>query len=426
MDFNTHLTNNFSHEVAKKIIESLAMPRTYALLLNTNKLTPQQFLKQFPEVIAHPITKNGYLFDRDKYEFGKHYLHDLGAYYLQEPSAMSVVSLLGIEQGDLILDLCAAPGGKTVQASLLLGESGIIIANDISHSRALVLSQNIERMGLGNIIVTNNDFSIIYQSFENTFDRIILDAPCSGSGMFRKSDKMMNDWSINKVLSCQKEQQSLLQIAYKMLKPGGALAYITCSFSKEENEDVVESLLTSSNAFLVPLTYSGLYSSLHLKDTNYFLPFSFHGEGHFLALIKKPGFHSAMIYGKNSNKNIRHELPVKYGLEKRNNLEINGTLYSLHYSFNYKDLNVLRYGVRCFDDVAKNSKPHHHLARFLSSEKSIALNYEEFTQYLAGEVIKRESPNGYHVVCFNQINVGWVKASNGALKNLLPKGLRRR
>ncbi len=426
MDFYKHLTNNFTNEVASEIIKSLALPRTHALLLNTNKLTHQQFLEQFPEVIPHPITKSGYLFDCDKYEFGKHYLHDLGVYYLQEPSAMSVVSLLGINQGDLILDLCAAPGGKTMQASLLLGDSGIIIANDISHSRALVLSQNIERMGLGNIIVTNNDFSSIFQSFENTFDRIILDAPCSGSGMFRKNDKMVDDWSFNKVLSCQKEQQSLLRIAYKMLKPGGTLAYITCSFSKEENEDVIEGLLASSDAFLEPLTYSGLYNSPHLKNANYFLPSRFHGEGHFLAMIKKPGLHTLTIYGKNVNKNNRYELLKKHSLEKRNNLEINGTLYSLPYSFNYKNLNVLRYGVRCYDDVAKNNKPHHHLARFLSSEESLALNYNEFTQYLAGEVIKHESTNGYHIVSFNQINVGWTKASNGTLKNLLPKGLRRR
>ena len=220
MDFWTHLATNFPPETAAQIRRSLSDERTRGLLINTNKISVREFYSRFPDLTAHPFVSNGFLYDQKTYDFGKLFWHDLGAYYLQEPSAMSVVSFLDIKAGDSLLDLCAAPGGKTMQASLLLGEGGIILANDISHSRALILSSNVERLGLGNVVVTNNDFQTIYQSYLATFDKIILDAPCSGSGMFRKDEKMLKDWSYNKVMACQKKQIELLHIAYLMLKPG--------------------------------------------------------------------------------------------------------------------------------------------------------------------------------------------------------------
>ena len=147
-----------------------------------------------------------------------------------------------------VLDLCAAPGGKTVQASMALNKTGLLISNDLSHQRAGLILQNVERLGLGNIVITNNDFSLIYKDYQEHFDKIILDAPCSGSGMFRKQREMEDDWSYQKVLKFAEIQKELIRIAYFMLKPGGKLIYSTCSFSKEEDEDVVEELLNNSDA----------------------------------------------------------------------------------------------------------------------------------------------------------------------------------
>ncbi|HOC81268.1 MAG TPA: SAM-dependent methyltransferase, partial [Bacilli bacterium] len=161
MDFQTNLYANFPRDVADKILASLDEKRTHGLLLNTNKIGIREFYSRFPRITSHPFVNNGFLYNREEYDFGKLFYQDLGVYYLQEPSAMSIVSFLDIKPGEIVLDMCAAPGGKALQASLRTGEKGLVLANDISHSRALVLSSNVERLGLGNIVVTNNDFSSV-------------------------------------------------------------------------------------------------------------------------------------------------------------------------------------------------------------------------------------------------------------------------
>ncbi|MDY0345075.1 MAG: hypothetical protein WCX85_00955 [Bacilli bacterium] len=427
MDFHTHLKNNFPSELADNIIAAMDEDRTRALLLNTSKVNPREFNSRFPEITPHPLTENGFLYNRNTYDFGKMCWHDLGAYYIQEPSAMSVVSFLDIKPGELVLDMCAAPGGKTMQVSLLLQQSGIIIANDISHARALVLSSNVERLGLGNVVVINNDLTKIYESFLETFDKIILDAPCSGSGMFRKDDRMLKDWSYNKVIACQKTQTQLVHLAYLMLKPGGTIAYSTCSFSKEENEDVIASLLANSDAYLSPIAINTeLYQSRYLEESVYFLPSLFVGEGHFLALIKKPGQKEASTFMIKSYRGRHLDLLKQYGLENRYNLEMNNSLYSLSQPFAINKLNVIRFGVRTFDEINKHPKPNHHLAIFLNNFQSIELNETSFKKYQAGEVLLDYRSPGYHIVSYQGINVGFVHSVNGTLKNLYPKGLRRR
>ncbi len=427
MDFPTHLERNFPRDVTEKIIASLNEKRTFGLLLNTNKIKIQEFCSRFPDLSLHPFVRNGFLYNRKQYDFGKLFDHGLGAYYLQEPSAMSVVSFLNIEPGETILDMCAAPGGKAVQASLLTGEQGIVLANDISHARSLILSNNVERLGLGNVIVINNDFSNIYSYYLETFDKIILDAPCSGSGMFRKDDKMIADWSYNKVMACQKSQVSLLYLAYLMLKPGGMIAYSTCSFSKEENEDVVAHLLAESDACLMPITVErGLYSSRHLDGPVYFLPPYFAGEGHFLAIIKKPGMLRKSVVKSMLYRGKHLDLLKQFGLEGRHNLELKNSLYSLSKAFDVAKTNVIRYGVRCFDEIDKHPKPNHHLATYSNSAQSLALDEESLKRYLAGEMLNYRTEPGYHIVAYHGLNAGFVHSVNGVLKNLYPKGLRRR
>ena len=199
MDFQTHLKKYLSDEQIAKLLDSLNGFDKHALLLNTDKMSEEALLKLYPSLEKHPIVKNGFLYDKNALQLGKSVLHELGAFYLQEPSAMLVSYLLNPEPNSFMLDLCAAPGGKSVQSSLLMNGTGLIISNDISYPRAKIIKENAERMGLSNLLIISNDFSKLYLKYQNSFDSIILDAPCSGSGMFRKNDLMKQDWSINKV-----------------------------------------------------------------------------------------------------------------------------------------------------------------------------------------------------------------------------------
>ena len=220
MDFYDHLKQSLPLDEANKLIESLDEEDFHAVLLNTNKISDEEFVNEFTHVTPHPYVKHAYIYDKNEYPLGKHLYHELGYYYLQEPSAMIVSSLIDFKENDFVLDLCAAPGGKTIQASFKMNNKGLIISNDLSESRARLISNNLERLGLNNVIIINNDFSKIFTSFNEAFDKIILDAPCSGSGMFRKHSLMKEDWSINKVLKFADIQKELISYAYFMLKPG--------------------------------------------------------------------------------------------------------------------------------------------------------------------------------------------------------------
>ena len=209
MTFKEHLFSWMNEKEIADLISSLNEEKSkHAVLLNINKISDETFTKLFPNVIPHPVVKHGYLYDKDEYDLGKNILHDLGAYYLQDPSAMCVSYLLGIAPNEKVLDLCAAPGGKTVQASMALNGTGLLISNDLSHQRASLILQNVERLGLGNVVITNNDFSLIYKDYQEHFDKIILDAPCSGSGMFRKQREMEEDWSYQKVIKFAEIQKN--------------------------------------------------------------------------------------------------------------------------------------------------------------------------------------------------------------------------
>ena len=210
MDFKSHLKKYLSDQEIEQLIDSLNGSDKHALLLNTGKLNEEKLLEIYPHLEKHPIVKNGYLYDKNEYQLGKSVLHELGAFYLQEPSAMLVSYLLNPAPHSFVLDLCAAPGGKSVQASLLMNGAGLIISNDLSYPRAKIIKENAERMGLSNLLIISNDFAKLSHKYQNSFDSIILDAPCSGSGMFRKNDLMKDDWSINKVYKFAEIQKNSL------------------------------------------------------------------------------------------------------------------------------------------------------------------------------------------------------------------------
>ena len=412
MEFFNHLKTYLNDEEIKRLMDSLTKKNEHALLLNTEKLSEDKLFSLYPNIKRHPIVKNAFIYDKDEYDLGKSVYHELGCFYLQEPSAMLPAYLLNPSENDLVLDLCAAPGGKSVQASLLMHNKGLIIANDIAKNRAFAISENAERMGLGNLLITNNDFSSIYDRFINTFDKIILDAPCSGSGMFRKESKMSEDWSYQKVLKNAEIKKELIKIAYLMLKPGGTMVYSTCSFSYEEDEEVVSYLLNNSDATLVDIEDHPLfYKSRNNGYGIHLLPFLFPGEGHYIALIKKPG----LLNQKEKNEFYKEK--VKYG----------DYLFMVSESFNTKYLNVIRYGVKVGLVDKGEIRYDYHYAHFVKDFEQVEnISFAGVKKYYQGESLNRIVNKGYTLLKYEGINVDIAKSDGRIIKNRLPKGLRKK
>ena len=419
MDFLAHLKSYLNEEEISKLNESLHEKSQHGLLLNTEKMNEETLLSLFPNLTKHPIVKNAFLYNKNEYDLGKSVYHALGCFYLQEPSAMLPAFLLSPKRGDMVLDLCAAPGGKSMQASLLMDNEGLIISNDLSKQRAFSISENVERLGRGNLLITNNDFSLIYQKCLNYFDKIILDAPCSGSGMFRKEDKMREDWSYQKVLKFAEIQKELIAMSYQMLKPGGKMVYSTCSFSYEEDEEVINYLLNNSDASLIriednPLFYKSKGPGIHL------FPSLFPGEGHYIALISKPGLIHQTHYEEGKN---RFNIETKYqSVEKYGDY-----LYTMSEKVNLKYLNVIRYGVKVGEITKDEIKFDHHYAQFVTTFSQIKeITFEDLIKYYQGETLNYQINKGYVLLRYNGINVDIAKSDGRIIKNHLPKGLRRK
>ena len=412
MEFFEHLKTYLNDKEIALLETSLNKKSEHALLLNTDKMSQEQLLSIYPSLKNHPIVKNAFIYDKDELDLGKSIYHELGCFYLQEPSAMLPAYLLNPESSDFVLDLCAAPGGKSMQASLLMNNEGLIVSNDISKSRAFAISENAERLGRGNLLITNNDFSLIFDKFINTFDKIILDAPCSGSGMFRKENKMKEDWSYQKVLKNVEIQKSLILIAYNMLKPGGTMVYSTCSFSYEEDEEVIEHLLNNTDATLVDIPNNELF---YKNKTNgygvHLLPFIFPGEGHYIALIKKPG---ELIRKVDKNYYQKKE---KFG----------DYLFILSEDFSIKHLNVIRYGVKIGQVDKKDIRYDYHYARFVKDfDQVLDIDTKALLKYYQGEAINKPVNKGYILLKYQGINVDIAKSDGRIIKNRLPKGLRKK
>lgn len=415
MEFAKHLEKYLSKEEIEQLILSFDEKEHKGVFLNTNKMSDETFLSLFPHVKKHPFVPHAFLYDQSEYDLGKKVYHEQGAYYIQDPSAAIVSALLPLKGDERVLDLCAAPGGKTVQASLKL-KNGVLVSNDLSKQRALTLLSNVERMGLDNVVVTSLDFSKLAKKYQNYFDAIILDAPCSGSGMFRRSIEMKNDWTYEKVLKNSLIQKELILLAYSMLKDGGNLVYSTCSYSYEEDEEIVKYLLEKTTAKLQQIPkIAGDFRSPTFPETIHLFPHLFPGEGHYIALIKKPG---------NLTKNKSAEIDIK-----RNSTSKGGVkeiqVFHLTQNVDEELINMsIRPGV--FVKTITNGKeiPSHHYSHVLNAKNSIELTKEEVIQYLSGNQIKSDKPQGYYCVSYLGMNLGYVHSVNGVLKNLYPKGLR--
>lgn len=425
MNFTEYLLKTYGQTLSDKILDAQNKKRTSSLILNYNKYD-LDILKDV-ELKKHPYVEHAFYFDGEKNKLGIDYRFENGAFYIQDAAAMMPVHMLGIEKDDIILDMCAAPGGKTIDAALKLNNSGMIIANDLSYERARTLSTNVERMGFANVIVTNNDLSKVYRNYPETFDKIILDAPCSGSFMFRKNELSKLDWTMEKVLACQNEQKTLLEMAAYMLKEGGKIVYSTCSLSPEENEEVIKNFLDNNAHFNLQEFHfeNDVSESKILAKTYYFYPFAFNGEGQFVCVLVKTGEN----YKTTKKLLISEKYPGTAGifnLQFSNYLSVKDSIYAFNQHIKINKFNVLRAGLLVANLKGKIEIPSFHLAHYINDPKFIIeLNEAEFKKYLHGEEIEKSIKNGFYIVSYNKVNLGFVKAANERLKNYYPKGLRK-
>ncbi len=380
--------------------------------------------RKSPERI--PWTENGYYLDPDS-TAGATVWHEAGAFYIQEPSAMIPAAVLHARPGEKILDLCAAPGGKATQIGIDLQGNGLLIANEPVPKRARILSGNIERMGISNAAVTCASPQKLADKFSETFDGVLVDAPCSGEGMFRKTPEACREWSTVNAEGCAKRQREILEAAVRMVRPGGRLVYSTCTFNPAENEEMIDWLLQRFPDF-TPESFKLPFID---GKTGMFLgyPHRIHGEGQFTALLRRKGDAPAKF-------RQNRELPDA-GREKRDcfrnaypdlppaDLLFGNILVSMPECPDFSGIPLLRLGLHLGEIRSGIPIPDHASAMAFHADKEhfCDLFAEEAIRYLAGETLPGEAV-GWNVVRFDGYPLGWVKGSGGQLKNHYPKGLR--
>ena len=419
-----HLPGNMSGRQKDDLHCAANQEQTHSLLLNTAKMSDDDFISLFPSLESHPFLEHVYYYKKEECEFGKISYFDLGVYSIQDSSAMLPPFILSPKKGEVVLDLCAAPGGKSVFMSLSSAQEALIVANDISFSRAKDLSSNIERMGLGNVIVSNDDFSAKCFELEGYFDAIMLDVPCSGGALMRKNAQAKEEWSEAKMNRCLAMQKSLLEQAYVMLKKGGRMVYSTCSFCVEEDEEVLASFLTSHNDMKAkPVEErNGYFHGEIIKEAVYLFPSLYKGEGQFFCLLEKEGDEKTPERKKNQEKEYQEILSF-FGLDKRSANSSKDVLWSLPFSVSLPCLHLLREGLK----VASfpSLEPDHALSHYLGKDALIELSKEQALSYLRGETFPLSLPNGFYAAGYQGIGLGFFKMAGGKMKNHLPKGLRK-
>lgn len=428
-------------------LQSLDKPFHHGLRVNTSKISVEEFLKISPFSLQPvPWIENGFYFD-EKEKPAKHPYYYAGLYYLQEPSAMTPANFLPIEKGDRVLDLCAAPGGKSTELAVKLGNTGILVSNDISNSRAKALLKNLELFGIGNMVVASEPPAALKAHFTGFFDKILIDAPCSGEGMFRKSYSMVTAWERNGVDVFAKLQREILRDAVELLAPGGKLLYSTCTFSPKENEQSVEYLLHLDDSLsLAELPMFPGFDEGHpdwgetknpeLSKTRRLWPHKIEGEGHFVALFEK-------------DEGDRHGVSSYHFGKGRLTPEAEAFLDSLHMDIDkskvetagdrvfympeampeVKGLRLLRTGLLMGEMKKNRFEPSQALAMHLRMEEfdnavSLSADDSRVIKYLKGETIELDARDGLVLFCVDGYPLGWGKANRGMLKNKYLPGWR--
>ena len=451
-----------------RFIGSYDKPCVKSLRLNRRRIKPVDYARmgrvfaQSEDPDPVPLWPGAYYYDEDGP--GKSAYHEAGAFYIQEASAMLPVTLLDIPgsegTGLKVLDLCAAPGGKSTQIADLMNGSGLLVSNEIVPSRASVLSENIERMGVENALVISSDPADLADRFPCFFDRILVDAPCSGEGMFRRNPEAVNEWSPENVAMCAARQDMILDCASAMLAPGGKIVYSTCTFSPEEDEGSVDRFLARHPEFSICDAPQRLY------------PHEFRGEGHFACSFKRDDkkverarglsdsapVAQTVLAAQEEPSRLRNSLwgitaatraaqidtffneslnidgafhkKILHGADRL--LEFGDSLYlAPQYMPDIRGLKVYRAGIKLGTFKKMRFEPDHALSHVLSVEDvrhyvNLSADSNEVRQYLSGMTINcKRDMKGWCLVCVDDMPLGWGKAAGGVVKNHYPKGLRK-
>ncbi len=442
-------------------LASYERPMQRGLRVNPYKADVQTVCAALSDLPLRPIPyeKNGFYLDCAEVGTGNHPLHHAGAFYLQEPAAMLPVASAVIEKGDFVLDVCAAPGGKSTQLAAAIGRAGLLVANEFVPSRAKILLSNIERLGIPNAVVTNTDAAHLRAWYEGCFDCVLVDAPCSGEGMFRKNEDAIAEWSEENVAMCAERSLGIITDASYCLRPGGTLIYATCTFAPEENEALIAHFLSSNPDFSIEILPDAVRSMTtpgiacsdcrtsvscteDLTRSARCYPHVTGGEGQFVCVLKKAGdaprseirgtFEMltkqertavdalfSELFGKgNTPTAVRHK-GLLYAVPPQ--LSVSGQCFSL--------------GVRIGELKGSRIAPHHQLFSAYGADMRRRWDFSaddtRILRYLHGETIEitddvctGETSDGFGCVTVCGCPLGGAKRVGNTLKNHYPKGLR--
>ena len=411
----------------ERYLDSLNRSRAVALRFNPLKGE----IPQLP-FVGQPVPWEpmGYYYDPDARP-GLHVFHEAGVYYLQEASAMAPVALLDPQPGERVCDLCAAPGGKTTQIAGRMMGRGFLLCNEINPKRAKILSRNIERMAVSNALVTNEHPATLAQRFAGFFDRVLVDAPCSGEGMFRKEEAAVTDWSQETVEMCARRQAEILSSAAELVRPGGRLVYSTCTFSPEEDEQAVARFLENHPEF-VPETVDAPWFEAGENGSFRLWPHKLLGEGHFAAVLRKMegSEESTVIPAGEKLPKTWQPFAASLGIRLPDGkaATFGDTLYWAPPDMpDIRKLKVLRPGLELGTVKKDRFEPAHALALWLKTcenQQDYPEDSGEIRAYLRGDVVP-STQKGWCLVSAGGYSIGWGKGDGRVLKNHYPKGLRR-
>lgn len=452
----------------EEFLQSFEQEHYRGLRVNLRKVNVESFLASSPFTLSKvPWTTNGFYYEPDD-QPGKHPYHEAGMYYIQEPSAMAPASFLEAAPGERVLDLCAAPGGKTTQLADFMQGKGLLVSNEIHPGRARILAENVERMGVTNCIVTNESPEKLAEKFPAYFDKVLVDAPCSGEGMFRKNEDACMQWSPENVELCAQRQDEVLHQAAVMLAPGGRLVYSTCTFAPQENEGSISRFLEKHGEFhivetampenFVPGRSEWIRKPAEgIERTMRLMPHKIKGEGHYLAVLEKDGEDGSS--GNCAGGTEKSLLEKDYGeflefaKEYLNMEKAEGTYLRFGEQLylggedmpSLKGLKVLRPGLHLGTLKKGRFEPSHALALALNKRQvkqyiDLPADGLEVLQFLNGQtlilgedvVMKKgkddeiiKDGKGWCLICVDGYSLGFGKVAGSVVKNHYPKGLRK-
>lgn len=443
------LPENYKQEMKELLKEeyadylaSMEQPYNRALRVNTLKISVEDFQKSVPfHLTPVPWCSDGFYYAEED-NVTAHPYYYAGLYYLQEASAMLPAEALPIEEGDIVLDACAAPGGKSLKLAAKLNGTGCLLSNDISASRSQALLRNIEKSGIKNAYVTSEDIAKLARKYPNTFDKILIDAPCSGEGMFRKDPSLIRSYEEHGSSYYAPIQKEILNHAVSMLKKGGFILYSTCTFSREEDEEVLQAIFHEhEDLSLVPLKpyYEGFAKGIgeNMEHAVRLYPHRLNGEGHFTALLKKEG--------KNQKEDSGNATPLAKLPKEMQEFaaliapdffrgtvqKIQNSLYLISHAIDNTSVRTLRSGLLLGEIRNGRFEPSQALAMALKKEEfaqciSFSANDAAIEKYLRGETVFTSAKyNGWVLICVDDYPLGFGKMQNGQIKNKIKAGVRK-